>query len=92
LAEGFREILSPMQQYRVVADEYRELDGGRVLVLCHQYGRGKMSGLELGEIQAKAATLLHIRDGTVTRILLYGDREQALAALGLSSEATSADS
>ena len=85
LAKGFREILSPMEQYRIVADEYRELEGGRVLVLCRQYGRGKASGLELEEIQAKAAALFHIDNQKVTKLVVYGDRRQALADVGLVS-------
>jgi SnoaL-like protein len=88
LAEGFREIISPMEQYRIVIDDYRELEDGRVLALCHQYGRGKMSGLELEEIQAKAAVVFAIRDRRVTKLTIYGDPELALADLGLSSEAS----
>jgi hypothetical protein len=65
-------------------DEYLELDGERVLALVHLSGRDKASGVQLGEIRTKAANLFHIRDGKVTRLVLYADRERGLAELGLS--------
>ena len=83
LAEGWRDFLSAWEDFRVEAEEYRELDGERVLVLVHLSGRGKTSGLELGQMQAKGASLFHIRDGKVTRLVAYWDRERALADLGL---------
>jgi ketosteroid isomerase-like protein len=46
-------------------------------------GRGKMSGLELGEVRSKAASVWHTRDGKVTRIVCWWDLERALAELGL---------
>jgi hypothetical protein len=67
-------------------DEYRELDDERVLVLSHYSGRGKTSGLELGQIQAKGAGLFHVRRGKVTKLVIYFDREHAFADLGLAPE------
>jgi ketosteroid isomerase-like protein len=76
----------------VEAQEYRELDDERVLVLSRYSGRGKTSGLELGQIGAKAATLFHIRDGKVTRFVGYWDRDRAFADLGLASDTGTSDS
>ena len=92
MAEGFRDFLNAWERYRVEAGEYRELDGGRVLVLVHAYGRCKTSGLELGQVQAKGAGLFHFRGGKVTRYVIYLDRERALRELGLWEQDGPADS
>jgi hypothetical protein len=55
MAEGFRHWLSAWEGLRFYADEYRELDNERVLVLAHVSGRGKTSGLDLSEIRAEGA-------------------------------------
>jgi ketosteroid isomerase-like protein len=86
MAEGFREWLSAWEDFRGEAEEYRELDGERVLVLLRFSGRGKTSGLELGQMRAKGANVIHVRDGKVTRIVAYFDRERALADLGLAPD------
>jgi ketosteroid isomerase-like protein len=83
MAETFRDWLSTWQEWRVEAEEYRELDGERVLVLFHFSARGKTSGLELGQIGTKGASLFHLRDGQVTRLVQYLDRERGLEAAGL---------
>jgi ketosteroid isomerase-like protein len=83
MAQGTKALLSAWEDYRVEADEYRELDDGRVLVLVHDGGRGKASGLEIGRIRGERAMAFHIRDGKVTRFVLYWDRHRALADLGL---------
>ena len=87
MAEGTRYFLSAWEDFRFEADEYRELDDERVLVLDHFIGRGKTSGLELGQMRSNAANLFHVRDGKVTRLVLYPDRDYALADLGLEPEA-----
>jgi SnoaL-like protein len=86
LAEAWRDFLSPWEDFRAEADEYRELDNERVLVLGHFSGRGKTSGLELGQMRTKGASLFHVRGDKVTRFVIYWVREHAFAALGLDSE------
>jgi ketosteroid isomerase-like protein len=89
MAGAFREVLSVWEGYRVEVDEYRELDGERVLVLLHFSARGKTSGLEVAQMRAEGASLFHLRGGKVTRLVLYSDRERALAEIGLAPEAGS---
>jgi ketosteroid isomerase-like protein len=83
MAKAWRSRLGAWEDFRVEAEEFRELDGERVLVLYHLSGRGKTSGLEIGQVGAKGADLLHVRDGKVTRLVPYWDRERAFADLGL---------
>src|SRR3954454_2521710 len=77
--------LSTWDDFRVGAEEYRELDGGLMLVLVHNSGRAKASGLELSELMGTShgANLLEVRDRKVVRFVLYFDRERAFAELGL---------
>jgi ketosteroid isomerase-like protein len=84
--QGWRGVLDAWEELRFEAEEYRELDGERVLVLYRWTGRGKASGVDLGDVQAKGANLLHIRDGRVTRLVGYFERDRALADLGLAPE------
>jgi ketosteroid isomerase-like protein len=86
IAANFREMLSAWEEFRIEADEYRELDDERVLVLDHRSGRGKRSGLEIGQLRTKGARLFDIRDGKVARLATYFDRDRALADLGLAPE------
>ena len=83
MARGFRDWLSAWEEFRVEADEYRELDDERVLVLLYVSGRGKISGVQLGELGTRGANLFHIRSRKVTRLVLHWDPDLALADLGL---------
>jgi ketosteroid isomerase-like protein len=83
MAEVWREGLSAFEELRNEADEYRVLDEERVLVLMHFSGRGKTSGVEVGDIHMKGANVFQVRGGKVTRLVLYWDRERAFADLGL---------
>jgi ketosteroid isomerase-like protein len=83
MAEGWRDILRVIAEHRATVDEYRELDGGRVLVLVRLSGRGRTSGVDLGQMQAKVATLFYVRGAQVTRLVNYFNSDQALGDLGL---------
>jgi hypothetical protein len=85
-AQSMREFVSTWAEFRVEAEEFRELDDERVLVLIRQSGRGKTSGLELGGMRAKGAELFRIVDGKVTKLVIYLERDNALADLGLGPE------
>jgi ketosteroid isomerase-like protein len=83
MAESTRDFVSAWEDYRAEVEGYRTLDGERVLVLLRYLGRGKISGLELGQMRAKGAHIVHIREGKVTRLVRYFDRDRALAELDL---------
>jgi hypothetical protein len=81
--------LDAWEDYRAEAEDFRELDGERVLVLQRYSGRGKASGLEIEQMGSMGAALFQLRGGKVTRLVLYTDRERALADLGLAPEEAS---
>jgi ketosteroid isomerase-like protein len=83
MREGWRDFLSAWAGYRVRVDEYRGLDDDRVLVLLHAAGHGKTSGLELGATGERGANVLQVASGKVTKLVVYFDRNNALADLGL---------
>jgi ketosteroid isomerase-like protein len=70
------------RDYRFEVEETRGV-GDRVLLVATHHGRGRDSGVPVRERWAYVYTL---RDGKVTRVELWGDRdarEAALEALGL---------
>jgi ketosteroid isomerase-like protein len=82
--EWVSDFLSAWEGYRLKVDEYRELDDQQVLVLVRTGGgRGRTSGLELSGQGGGGASLFRFRDGKVTRLVHYFEREHALADLGL---------
>ncbi len=83
MAEGWRAWLSVWADFSGEAEEYRELDGARILVPFHFRGIGKASGLELQEGWSKGANVFHVRGGRVVRLAVYLDRPRAFADLGL---------
>jgi ketosteroid isomerase-like protein len=86
MVEGWRDFLSAWEDWRGEAEGYRELDAERVLVLIHGTGRGKASGVDARQMRAKGANVFHIEGGLVTRLVVYFDRDRALAALGLAAD------
>jgi ketosteroid isomerase-like protein len=84
--EAWSDFLSSWEDWRVVVEEYRELDDERVLVLLHNSGRGRRSRVDAAQVTAKVANVLRIRDGRVVELVLYYDRDRALADLGLAPD------
>jgi ketosteroid isomerase-like protein len=84
MAAAWREFLNAWDEFHQQAEGYLELDDERVLVSFRFSGRGKTSGMDLGQMGSKGAGLFHIREGKVIRFAGYLDREHALADLGLS--------
>jgi hypothetical protein len=86
MVESFRDNLVGWEDFRIEADEYRVLDGERVLVLTRTTAHGRAGGLVVGQMRAKGAVLYQVRRGQVIRLVYYWDRERALADLGLAPE------
>jgi ketosteroid isomerase-like protein len=83
LAPSLLEFAGAWEEYRSEVEEYRELDDG-VLVLTYASGRGKASGVEIGE---RRANRFRLRNGKVTSLVVYWNRESALADAGIASAA-----
>ena len=83
MGDAWGRRISTAESFRIEAEEFRELDDERVLVLTPVGGRSKTTGLDLEQMSRKGATLFHIRNGKVTRLVPYFDRDRALADLGL---------
>jgi hypothetical protein len=80
----WREYLSTWESgAHAEAEEYRELDDNRILVLNREYGRGKTSGLDTSDVGATGANVFYVIDGSVVRLVVYLVRDRALADLGL---------
>jgi hypothetical protein len=79
----WRDVLSAWQDHRAVAQEHRELDDGRILTLTLFSAKGRASGIDLTHVLAKGASLMELHNGRVTKVVLYFDRDLALASLGL---------
>jgi len=85
---GVEAFLELWEHLRFEAEEYRELDDGSVLVLSRMIGRGKASGVDVDQLRA---SLFRVSNGKVTQLVLYWDRDRALADLGHAPEGGSPD-
>jgi ketosteroid isomerase-like protein len=76
------EDLEAWEERRLEAEEFLDA-GDNVVVLLHEYRRGRGSGVEL---ESKTAGVVAVRDGKIVRIQGYMDRAAALEAAGLPNE------
>jgi ketosteroid isomerase-like protein len=82
MSKTWGSMLSAWDDFRAIAEEFRELDDERVLVFLTNQGRGKSSGIDVREI-SRSANLFTIRDGRVTKFVGYWQRDDAIADLDL---------
>ncbi len=73
------EDLEAWEERRLEPEEFIDA-GDSVVVLVHEYRRGRGSGVEL---ESDTAIVIGLRDGRVVRIQGYMDRAAALEAAGL---------
>jgi ketosteroid isomerase-like protein len=71
--------LEAWEERRLEAEEFIDA-GDDVVVLMHEYRRGRGSGVEL---ETKTAVVVAVSGGRVVRIQGYMDRDAALEAAGL---------
>jgi ketosteroid isomerase-like protein len=77
---AWREWLRGWEGFRAEPFEYRAIDDGRILVLVRNRGRGKLSGLEFEE--RSVGNYFELKDGRVTKLVVYLDGARALSDLG----------
>ena len=81
IEQEFEEVdMEAWEERRLEAEEFIDA-GDDVVVLLHEYRRGRGSGVEL---EAKTAVVVAVSGERVVRIQGYMDRADALEAAGLS--------
>ena len=75
-----REVSDTWEEYRVAAQDFRDLGDDQVLVLSRVEGRGAGSG---GLVDAPMGQIFDFRDGKISRVRTYLDHAEALQAVGL---------
>ena len=74
-----REWLDAWEDWELEVDAYHEA-GEKVVVVVRQHGRSKASGLP---VNMRFAQVWTVRDGKETRMEMYADPAEAMAAVGL---------
>ena len=76
----FDEWLASWERYEAGVDEYVDVGGDRVLVLCWQRGFGPGSH---APVEMEWAQVCTVRDGLISRMEAFTNRTDALEAVGL---------
>jgi ketosteroid isomerase-like protein len=79
LTAAWRDFLAAWEDFRIEADRVVSGTAGMYVLLLRLQGRGKGSGVS---IDAEVANLVRIRDGKITRLEMFWDRDAALRAAG----------
>jgi ketosteroid isomerase-like protein len=86
LVEGFFEVWDPMH---FEPERFFDVDDQRVLVFVRVSATGRGSG---AQVEIRATHEFTIGDELVVRLKVYGNRSEALEAVGLSEQDAHADS
>ena len=81
MSTRYGEWLNGWKDFRAEPEELIVVDSTRILAFVHNSGRGRTSGFDME--QQSVANFFEIADGKVTRLVIYWDRDRALADLGL---------
>lgn len=76
------EYLEPFEDFRWESHDFIDA-GDRVVVVGYQSGRGKLSGVEVGQEQVHIWT---VRNGKIVRMQMFDDRAEAFEAAGLAEQ------
>jgi ketosteroid isomerase-like protein len=80
LREWYADANEPWEELKVHPHEFRPV-GKHVVIFLKAVGRGRGSH---AQVEAEIVHVAEFRDGKAVRLDGYGDREQALQALGIS--------
>ena len=83
MSSAVSELVDGWEELRAEAEDYRDVDEERVLVLTRWSGRA--SGAD-SEVELRRANLFRVRGGKVVRLIFYGNRDRAFADVGLPPE------
>jgi ketosteroid isomerase-like protein len=78
--QWIEDLATDWEFFEIYYDELQDL-GDQVLALGGWRGRGRASGVELGD--QPATWLLDLEDGRIVRLQTFTHREEAMAAAGL---------
>ena len=80
---AWRDFLSAWSNLRMTPERVVAGEPGAYVMLHGLTAKGKGSGLD---VDARVATLVHTRDGRITRLEMYWDRDAALVAAGATAD------
>jgi ketosteroid isomerase-like protein len=80
VVQAFADYFETWERIEMRADDYIDAGGDEVVVFHHEVAKGRQSG---AVVETDTGTVNTVRDGKITRVRSYLDREQALRAAGV---------
>jgi ketosteroid isomerase-like protein len=83
MGQASRAFLEPLEDLRVAIKRYDRLGSEYVIGIIHATVRGDAGASGRQQVGTSPAIMFRIKDGKVTRLVVYWDGEHALAGVGL---------